>query len=665
MKIRKVICGAAIAALLAACGGGGGGNLSSTGGNSNSTQTNEVNAGVTVLTAGQSTAISAHAVMRGATPNAMSWVVTPLSAVNTTDLAPVVSDPQCAGASYATPMVAGASGEGSCQAVITFNPKTRTGTWRVANTASAAGSGSTAATSVSSFVDITVNALPESGFRLVESSAAITGYVNKPLSLNIPFTINPGANVKNVNYQWVASSLNPGAAVIAGARNSTATVTPTASGQYSWNVYVSAEVNGFIQSATGTVVAVVYANSTADVLDAGLPQIVTPGSIVKLVGVVQNRISTLTYSYSWAQLPGTAGGPTALTINNANSPAASFIAPTSIGSYAFVWTVTKEQPDGSKSITQSLTTVVVQEDPAGVFSVSAGTAQTVAVGAVATLTGAVGAQGSANGVTYQYQWIQVGATPAAVTLSNANTQAASFIPSVAGSYTFNLTVTATAASGVTTVSGQTTVLATIGGGGVAAPFAMAADSGPAQSVAPNAVATLTGTQSSQGTTTGVTYAFAWTQQGAIPAAVILSNANTATATFLPTTSGVYSFRLTVTATLPDGTTKVATSDSQVVVGGVGNAFTVSAGNAQTVASGAAAVMSGVVTTQGSYAGATFAYAWTQVGAVPAAITISNASSLVASFIPTVSGTYTLQLTVTATQGGTVTSQTATTEILVP
>lgn len=661
MLLKKSILGAAIAmaSLLSACGGGGGGTANTTGGNSSATQTNDVNAGVTSLRGGQSTAITAHAIMRAATPTAMTWTVTPLSAVSSGDPAPTIADPKCAGASLAAPLVAGASGEGSCQTMITFDPKARSGVWRITNTATSASG------SVSNFVDITVSALPASGFRLVESSSALTGYINKPFTLSIPFTINPGADVQDINYNWVAVSSNPSGAVIAGTHNSSATVTPTAPGQYSWNVTVTARVNGFTESASGTVAAIVYPTNYADVIDAGVPQITTPGSIVGLKGTIQNKSSTANYTYAWAQVQGSAGGPESITINNANSPTASFVTPTTPGTYGFVFTVTRQQADGTQAVTQAQTTVIVQQAPAGVYTVTAGTAQSVAVGSVATLTGSVGAQGNTTGVTYQYQWSQVGTSPAAVTLSNANTPTASFIPTVAGSYTFNLTVTTTTASGTTTVSGQTTVLATLNGSSSSGAFAMTANSGAAQAVAPNAVATLTGSQTSQGSTSGVSYAYAWTQQGATPAVVTLSNANTAVATFIPTVSGVYSFRLTVTATLADGSTRTATSDSQVVVGGVGNAFSVSAGNAQSVASGTAAVMTGVVATQGSYGGATFAYSWTQVGATPTTVTISNSNSLVASYVPTVSGTYTFQLTVTATQGGTVTTQTATTQVLVP
>ncbi len=666
MLIKKSLLGVAIvaASFLTGCGGGAGSTAGTSGGNSSALATNEVFVGTKTVTAGSSIAISAHAAMRAATPSSMVWTVTPLTPVMGGDLPPEVNDPKCTGASYSPPLFSNATGEGTCNAILTFNSKLRTSTWRITNTASAS-STSGSGPSVSNFVDVTVNALPESGFRLVESSVPAIGYVNKQLTLNVPFTVNPGSSVKNINYTWLSASTNPAEVPIAGSRNSSATVTPTVAGQYRWDVRVTAEVNGFSESATASVVASVYPPNVADVIEAGIPQIVIAGDIVKLTGTILNQASDANYTYSWAQLPGAEGGPSTITVNNANSPVASFVAPTTTGSYGFVFNVTKTQPDGSKAITQSQTSVIVQAAPAGVFNVSAGAAQTVAVGSVATMTGTVGTQGNANGVTYQYQWSQVGVTPAVVTLSNAQTDKASFIPGTAGAYTFNLTVTATTKTGVTTVSGQTTVLATTSGSGSAGTFAMTANSGPTQAVPANAVATLTGSQVTQGNSTGVTYAYAWTQQGALPAAVVLSNANTAVATFLPTVGGVYTFRLTVTATLSDGSTRTATSDSQVVVGGVGNAFSVSAGNAQSVASGTAAVMTGSVTTQGSYAGATFTYVWTQTGASPTAVTVSNANSLIASIVPTVSGTYTFLLTVTANNGGSTSTQTATTQVLVP
>lgn len=654
MLLKRTLLGASVAltAMLTACGGG-----ATAGGASNSLMTNSVVAGTTALKAGQSTSIAAHAVMRGATPSEMTWTAAPLAAMSAGDPTVLISDMTCASATLVAPPIPAASGEGVCNAILTIPPNAPSGVWRVTNTATSPTG------SVSNYVDVMIAALPASGVMLVESSTPVTGYAGKSLSLNLPFTSNSGATVSDVKYKWTAALENPSTVAIAGSKNSTATVIPVIAGQYRFDAEVTAKVNGITESQTGSVVAVVYPATFVDVIDAGMVQITAPGNSVSLSGAILNRDDTLVYSTTWSQLAGAAGGPVRVTLANTNTTAASFIAPTTLGTYGFEFKVVKNQPDGTQAITTGQTTVLVQANASGVFNVTAGDAQTVVVGAPTLLRGSVGTQGNTTGVTYLYQWSQVGAAPAAVTLSNANATTASFIPSVAGTYTFNLTVTASSSAGVSSVSGTTQVMATTATAATAT-FALSANAGPAQSVAPNSVTSLTGSQVSQGTTSGVTYAYAWTQIGATPAAVTLSSSTSTTATFMPTVAGVYQFQLTVTATLTDGTTRTATSTTQVIVGGVGNTFTASAGDAQVTGVNTAVTMAGVVTTQGTFSGATFSYAWTQIGASPAAVLVSNATSLTASFAPTVAGTYTFELTVTAVQGGVTSMQTAQTQVLV-
>lgn len=645
------------AVVLAACGGGSDG----ASGTSSSLLSNKVSVGTVNLTAGGSTALGAYAIIRGAAPTTMIWSAVPLGATNISDPSPLVFDINCANATFSPPAVAGASGEGSCRTVLSIPSTAKAGTWRIVNTAAAGTFGS-----VSNYVDINIAAIPTSGFAAVQSSTPVTGYVNKQLSLNVPFTVSPGAVVTDVTYLWTASPSNPAIVAIAGSNNSTATVVPVAAGQYGFDVKINARINGYDQTVTGTVVAIVNSPSFVDVIDAGLVQSVQSGSAVRLGGAILNRDAALSYSESWSQLTGSAGGPVAVTLSNAGTGSASFIAPSTRGSYGFQYQVIKTQADGSQSITTSQTTVVVQEDASSLFTLNAGNAQVTGLNSPVILTGSVGTQGTpAANTSYAYTWTQVGGTPATVTLSNANSTTASFVPTIAGTYTFNLTVSVTQNGSITTVSGQTQVVAS--SGSVSAPtatFAMSANAGPAQSVALTTVASLTGSQTSQGTTNGVTYAFAWTAAPANPAVVALSNPNSAVATFIPTVAGSYSFTLTITATLPDATTRTATSTTQVLVGGVGNSFSVSAGDAKVDALNAAVTLSSTLTVQGSFAGTTFSYQWTQVGATPAATTLSNANTSVASFIPTVAGTYTFQVVATATQGATSSRSTSQTQVLV-
>lgn len=656
MLLKKTLLGASVAltALLTACGGGA---SAESGGTTSGLMTNSVVIGGPTLKAGQSTSLSAYAVMRGATPTSMKWSATPLFALNANDSAPLISDLNCAGATYAAPLLAGASGEGSCQVIFTAPAKAASGKWRITNTAAST------LGSVSNSVEVEIAALPASGFRLVESSTPLSGFSGKPLSLTMPFTVDAGATVTNVKYQWTVAAESASSVAVSGAKNSTATVIPIAPGQYRFDVNVSADVNGVPETATGSVVATVYSPSYVDVIDAGVPQITFPGAIAILSGSILNRDNSLVYATSWSQLTGAAGGPVAVSLANANSSSASFIVPNTIGTYGFEYKVIKRQSDGTDAITTAQTSVIVQNTPSGVFNVSAGDVQSVAVGAPTLLRGSIGTQGNGAAVTYSYLWSQIGTTPAAVAISNVTSETASFIPTVAGTYAFGLTVTATSAAGTTTVTGTTQVVATASGA-VTTNFALSANAGPAQSVAPNAVATLTGSQVTQGSSTGVTYAYAWRQVGVTPALVTLSSASTTTATFVPTVAGVYEFQLTVTATLADGSTRTATSNSQVIVGGIGNTFTVSAGDAKAVAINTAATMAGAVSTQGTFSGTSFSYSWSQVGASPVAVLVSNATSLTASFVPTVVGTYTFEITVTAVQGGVSSTHTAQTQVLV-
>src|ERR1035437_8093480 len=763
--MKRIFLGAtaSLTMLLSACGGG---TAADTGGTASGLLSNAVSVASPVLKAGQSTTLTARAVMRGAVPNSMSWSLSPLFTPNPNDPVLAVSDLNCAAASYAVPAVPGASGEGSCEVILSAPFGAKAGVWRIKNTASSASAGM-----VSNSVDVTVEALPASGFHLVESSTPIIGYANTPLSLTIPFTSSTDTAVTDVQYQWTAAAQNPSTNPIAGSRSSTARGGPTVPGQYRFYLLVHVTVNGHTETAFGSVVAVVYPATVTDVVGAGSVQVVTPGDVVTLTGSILNRDATMVYVTSWRQLDGAAGGPFPVTLLSADSLASSFTAPNATRTYGFEFKVVKSLADGTKAITRAQTTVVVQSAPSGIFSVVTSDVQSLMAGSVAILSGSVGVQGgSSTGVVYTYAWTQVGTSPEIVTLSNSTTQKASFIPKATGTYTFNLTVTATTKSGVTTVSGSTqvnvtpvitstfslsasagnaqevvpnavvtltgattvqgalvgvvyddtwtqigtspatvtlsnvksttasfmptvigtygfrfTVVATLPDGTVrtatadtqvivsnassppAATFALSASAGPAQSVALNVVTTLTGSQTSQGSTSGVTYMYSWVQIDSSPATTVpvtLSNASTPSATFLPTVSGIYWFRLLVNATLADGTIRSASADTQVLVGGVGNTFTVSAGDAKVVAISTATTMVGTVATQGAYTGTTFSYLWTQVGFLPAAVTVANSTALTSSFIPTVAGTYSFDLTVIAVQSGVSTSRSSRTQVLV-
>ena len=511
---------------------------------------------------------------------------------------------------------------------------------------------------------IIVQATPTGAF-IVTAGDAQNAVVGNPVLLSGSVDSQGTALSVVYSYAWTQVGTTPEVATLANANSRTASFIPGAAGTYTFALTVSATTSAGTTTVSGrTQVVSTSSTQSSFVLtaNAGTVQQATQNSTVTLTGsaVTQGSTTGVTYTYSWSQ---TSAGPAVVTIANANSPSASFYASVA-GVYGMRLSIVATLPDGSTRSAQADTQVVVNgSGTAGSFTVSAGDAKVSAVNAAATLKGTVTPQGQFI-ATYTYAWTQVGVTPAVVSISNGTTLSASIIPSVAGTYTFNLTVSALQGGVTTTQSSQTQIVVTAATSNPQTNFALSANAGVAQSAAPNAVTTLTGSQTSQGTTTGVTYAYAWAQVGVTPAVVVLSNANTTTASFLPTVAGTYTFQLTVTATLPDLSTSTATANTQVIVGGVGNTFSVSAGDAKAVTVNTAAVMAGSVSTQGTFSGATFSYAWTQVGVLPAVVTPSNAASLTASFAPTVTGTYTFLLTVTCTQGGVTTTRTAQTQVLV-
>lgn len=646
----------AVAMTLSACGGG---STNEAGGTASGLLSNSVSAGAKAVTAGQATAISAYAIIRGAAPSSMAWSVAPLGTVNSGDPAPVISDANCSTATLTPPVVAGTSGEGSCNTSIYFPPNSKAGTWRVKNTAA-----STTAGSVSNYIDITVAPAALGGFRLVESSAALTGMVGRSISMSTPFTIDAGAQAANIKYSWVAEAGNPAVVPIAGASTSSASFTPTVAGQYAFKVTATADVNGFTQTSTATVVTVVQAASSADELSLGGVTQAAASENVFLNGSVVKIEPTATYTYKWEQLDGVAGGPERITLSGANSASASFVAPRTAGNYTFKFTTVRTNANGTQQISSDQKTVVIRPSVAAVFEASAGDIQALELGTIAQLRGAVSTQSAGSNVTYRYQWSQVGSSPAAVTISNANNQIASFNPTVAGTYTFELKVIATTPQGDSIVTSQTQVVARNAASTPITTFALSANAGSAKITTPNTVTSLQGTYTAQGTATDVLYSYQWTQLPTGAPNVAISSPTSLTPSFIPTTAAEYGFRLTVTATLPGGATQTATSDTRVLVGQTGGTFTLSAGNAQSVDANTATTLVGAVTPQGDLNGASFAYSWAQIGASPAPVTISNANALTASFVPTTPGTYTFELTTTATVGGQNITRTAQTQIVV-
>ena len=163
---------------------------------------------------------------------------------------------------------------------------------------------------------------------------------------------------------------------------------------------------------------------------------------------------------------------------------------------------------------------------------NAGPDQVTVRNATVTLNGSASFDPDGDPITFN--WTQV-AGPNALTITNANASVASVVPTMVGTYTFNLTVTDNeTASAYDWVDVNVTNQAPI------------ADAGPLQVAFENTLVTLNGIASSD--PDGDPLGYNWTQAGG-PLPVILANPDTATPTFTTPNgafaAGAYTFTLTV------------------------------------------------------------------------------------------------------------------------
>jgi len=439
--------------LIAACGGGGNG-LENVDTIDNGLISSYVSAGSTTVNAGGATLLTALASMRGSTPETMVWTIIPMGYVNESDQVPQISDPKCGSASFIppSPTVSWSSGSGLCQVMLIVPPKARSGQWRLTNTAMSKTAGAT-----TNSVVVSVNAAKPSGFAVLQSITSKTGYVDKQVSITLPFVVNPGSIVTDVSYKWTLNDSNPGSVQFTRTTGSTAVISTSTPGQYSFNVEVTANVNGFTEVITGSAIAVILPANFIDILNIGTVEAYTAGDIVKLDGVITNRDSKLQYEESWSQLPDATGLLETVVLSAGNTAHASFIAPKKPGNYAFEYKVVKYQADDTKAVSTSQKTIVIDQLVTA-FTVDAGQIQSVGVGTPVSLNAAIAIVGKeARGTTYSYKWEQESGP--SVMLLNPETKTAAFVPSAAGQYIFVMSVTAVNGDVSTTVKARTMVVA--------------------------------------------------------------------------------------------------------------------------------------------------------------------------------------------------------------
>ena len=363
--------------------------------------------------------------------------------------------------------------------------------------------------------------------------------------------------------------------------------------------------------------------NVAPTVNAGIAQTVNENSATTLNGSATDSDGSIA-SYLWAQ---TAGTPVSL--SNASSATASFIAPTTLADTVLSFQLTATDNSGaSSSASTNVTVKHVNVAPVA----SAGADQTVNEGGNVSLSGSAT---DSDGRIVSSIWTQLAGTP--VTLTGANTATASFTApaSMTGEVMiFQLTVIddkGASASATTNVNVLHVNVAPV------------ANAGADQSVDEQTSVTLSG---SGADTDGTIASYSWTQVSGTP--VTLSGANTATASFTAPasmTGEVMSFELTVTDDKGLSSTAAVTN---VNVLHVNVAPAANAGADQTVDEQTAVTLAG----SGSDIDGTIAsYSWTQVSGTP--VTLFNANAAVATFTAPASmtgGALSFQLTVTDDKG---------------
>jgi hypothetical protein len=372
--------------------------------------------------------------------------------------------------------------------------------------------------------------------------------------------------------------------------------------------------------------AVTPASVTVTNLTDVPPRSATKTGITDLVTINSATYITGNNLYVTANSSDKVGNP-ALTATAAGYPAVTLISSGAGVASGSIILAAGAVPPETVTVTSAgggtATLPVLVEAPTPVFA-NAGADQSVAAGVAVSLSAA-----ASSGPITTYAWSQVSGP--AITLTGANTASASFTaPNLLTASVITLSLRVGGAFGQT--STDTVVI------NVAAVPPVVANAGLPQSVAPGAAVTVSAAAS-----TGPITSYAWTQTAG--PAVILTGANTATATFTapnPLVASVITLSLRVGGAFGQTSTSTVNINVAAVPAVVANA-----GLDQLVPAAAVVSLSGAAST-----GPITGYAWSTndptivlTGAATAAASFTAPSLPVASFI-------TVSLTVTGAFGQT-------------
>ena len=357
--------------------------------------------------------------------------------------------------------------------------------------------------------------------------------------------------------------------------------------------------------------------NTAPVANAGPNQTVTLGTTVTLNGTASSDIDGNLLTYHWSLLPVPTGSGATLT--NPTTAKPTFLADKP-GQYIAQLIVN----DGIvNSAPASVTIGTANTAPVA----NAGPNQTVAVGATVTLNGSGSTDADGNALTYQWSFASVPAGSAA-TLISPTTVKPTFIVDKAGDYVVRLivndgTVNSTQATVTITTANTTPV----------------ANAGPDQTAAAGTTITLNGSGSTDVDGNKLTYDWSIVS---VPTGSLatFSNPTAAKPTFVADKAGQYVAQLIVN----DGTVNSAPDTVIIATTGANTAPVASAGPDQTVPADSTVQLDGSASKDADSNALRYQWALTVKPTVSKA-TLSNATTMMASFVADVAGQYVAQVTV--------------------
>jgi hypothetical protein len=413
-----------------------------------------------------------------------------------------------------------------------------------------------------------------------------------------------------LTYAWSLITVPAGSKA---ALNSSSIVNPTFTADVSGTYVAQLIVNdGFLSSAASTVM--ISTRTVIPTANAGPNQTVNQGVLVQLNGSgTDPQGLPLTYAWSFLNKPANSTA----TLSNVTIANPTFTADQS-GNYILQLIVN----NGSlNSLASTVTISSVHVPPVA----NAGQNQNnINVGSPVVLDGS--GSNSPNKYPLTYKWSLLSAPQGSKsTLSNPTSVNPSFVTDQPGTYVAQLIVN----DGVVD-SQPSTVTVTIN-----QPQAPTANAGQNQTVAHNAVVSLSGSGSDP---QNLSLTFQWTLTTPAGSTAVLSSVSSATPTFTADKPGTYVAQLVVN----NGFTSSASS--QVTITATNTPPVANAGANQSVAIGQTVTLNGTGSTDAEHDPLT--YSWTLM-TVPAgsSATLTGASTATPVFVPDVLGTYVAQLIV--------------------